>query len=155
MLSVYNDLTRKKETFIPLTPGRVNMYVCGMTVYDYCHLGHARAQLVFDVVARYLRWRGYRVTYVRNITDIDDKIIKRANERGEKPGELSERFIAAFQSSTPLPPGFAPSAAAIAATCSGRRARSRSAQTTARDPRPEKYPWNTCPWKVCTRAGTR
>lgn len=96
MLSVYNDLTRAKETFVPLSDGRVNMYVCGMTVYDLCHLGHARVMVVFDVVARYLRWLGYDVTYVRNITDIDDKIINRANERGEPFTELTERFIRAM-----------------------------------------------------------
>ena len=96
MLSVYNDLTRKKEPFTPLTPGRVNMYVCGMTVYDLCHLGHARVLVVFDVVARYLRSMGFDVTYVRNITDIDDKIINRANERGEPFQELTQRFIDAM-----------------------------------------------------------
>jgi cysteinyl-tRNA synthetase len=93
MLSIYNDLNRTKEPFVPLTPGRVNLYVCGMTVYDLCHLGHARVMVVFDVVVRYLRWLGYDVTYVRNITDIDDKIINRANERGEPFHSLTERFI--------------------------------------------------------------
>jgi len=96
MLSIYNDLTRAKETFEPLKPGHVNMYVCGMTVYDLCHLGHARVMVVFDVVARYLRSRGYAVTYVRNITDIDDKIINRANERGEPFHALTERYIQAM-----------------------------------------------------------
>jgi len=96
MLSVYNDLNRKKETFVPLTPGKVNMYVCGMTVYDLCHLGHARVLVVFDVISRYLRWTGYQVTYVRNITDIDDKIIQRANERGEPFRALTQRFIDAM-----------------------------------------------------------
>jgi len=96
MLQIYNSITRKKTDFEPLEPGRVRMYVCGMTVYDYCHLGHARVMLVFDVVARYLRYRGYEVTYVRNITDIDDKIIKRAQENGESIGELTARFIGAM-----------------------------------------------------------
>ena len=96
MLHIYNTLTRAKEPFRPLGEGRVGMYVCGMTVYDYCHLGHARMLLVFDVVARYLRQRGYRLTYVRNITDIDDKIIARALENGEPFEALTERFIAAM-----------------------------------------------------------
>ena len=72
MLHIYNTLTRQKERFVPLVPGQVRMYVCGMTVYDYCHLGHARVMVAFDVVARYLRHLGYQLTYVRNITDIDD-----------------------------------------------------------------------------------
>jgi len=93
MILIHNSLTGKKEQLKPIEPGHVRMYVCGITVYDYCHLGHARAQLVFDVVSRYLRWRGYRVTYVRNITDVDDKIIKRAAEIGQTIGELTERFI--------------------------------------------------------------
>ena len=93
MLKIHNTLTRRKETFVPIAPPRVDMYVCGMTVYDYCHLGHARVLIVFDVVQRWLRALGYRVTYVRNITDIDDKIIKRAVENGETIGDLTERFI--------------------------------------------------------------
>lgn len=96
MLRIYNSQTRKKQEFVPLEPGRVRMYVCGMTVYDLCHLGHARVLVVFDVVYRYLRARGYQVDYVRNITDIDDKIIERANERGEFYADLTERFIAAM-----------------------------------------------------------
>jgi len=96
MLRIYNSQTRKKQELVPLEPGRVRMYVCGMTVYDLCHLGHARVLVVFDVVYRYLRARGYRVDYVRNITDIDDKIIDRANERGESCTELTERYIAAM-----------------------------------------------------------
>jgi cysteinyl-tRNA synthetase len=96
MLQITNSLTRTKEEFIPLTPGRVRMYVCGMTVYDLCHLGHARVFVVFDMVTRWLRASGYQVEYVRNITDIDDKIIKRAQENGETPAELTERFIAAM-----------------------------------------------------------
>ena len=83
MLMIYNSLTRAKEEFKAISPGKVGMYVCGMTVYDYCHLGHARVMVVFDLVARWLRAIGYNVTYVRNITDIDDKIIKRALEQGE------------------------------------------------------------------------
>ena len=93
MLRIYNTLTRAKEEFRPIEPEHVRMYVCGMTVYDYCHLGHARVLVAFDVVARYLRSLGYRVTYVRNITDIDDKIIARANENGEDYRALTQRFI--------------------------------------------------------------
>jgi len=95
-LKIYNDLSRSKETFEPLQPGKVNLYVCGMTVYDLCHLGHARVMVVFDVVYRYLKAVGYDVTYIRNITDIDDKIINRANENGEPFHELTERFIQAM-----------------------------------------------------------
>ncbi len=93
MLKIYNTLTNQKDTFVPIEDGKVRMYVCGMTVYDYCHLGHARVMVVFDVVVRYLRSRGYEVTYVRNITDVDDKIIKRAVENGEDIHALTERFI--------------------------------------------------------------
>lgn len=96
MLRIYNSLTNKKEEFIPLEPGKVRMYVCGMTVYDLCHLGHARVLVVFDMVVRYLRSIGYDVTYVRNITDIDDKIIQRANENGEEFTLLTERYIDAM-----------------------------------------------------------
>ena len=95
-LTVYNTLTRQKETFVPLNPENVRMYVCGMTVYDYCHLGHARVMMVFDMIARWLRQSGYPLIYVRNITDIDDKIIARAAENGETIGELTTRFIAAM-----------------------------------------------------------
>ena len=95
-LTVYNTLTRQKETFVPLNPENVRMYVCGMTVYDYCHLGHARVMVVFDMIARWLRQSGHPLTYVRNITDIDDKIIARAAENGETIGELTTRFIAAM-----------------------------------------------------------
>ncbi|MEN8109050.1 MAG: cysteine--tRNA ligase [Pseudomonadota bacterium] len=91
-LKIHNSLSGKKEIFVPIEPGKVRMYVCGMTIYDYCHLGHARVMVVFDVVVRYLRSRGYDVTYVRNITDIDDKIIKRANENGETITDLTNRF---------------------------------------------------------------
>ena len=114
MLTLYNSLTREKEVFIPLTPGQVRMYVCGMTVYDYCHLGHARVLVVFDMIARWLRASGYQVTYVRNITDIDDKIIKRAQENGEPYTALTERFIRAMhedeQALNVLPPDREPRA---------------------------------------------
>ncbi len=93
MLKIYNSLTRAKEPFVPLDPPRVRMYVCGMTVYDFCHLGHARVMIVFDMVQRWLRASGYQLTYARNITDIDDKIIRRAFENGESTGALTERFI--------------------------------------------------------------
>ena len=96
MLKIYNDLTNQKEEFVPIEPGKVRMYVCGMTVYDLCHLGHARVMVVFDVVYRYLKAQGFDVTYIRNITDIDDKIINRANENGEPFGDLTERFITAM-----------------------------------------------------------
>ncbi|OOG28693.1 cysteine--tRNA ligase [Thioalkalivibrio denitrificans] len=96
MLHIHNSLTRRKEPFEPMEPGRVRMYVCGMTVYDYCHLGHARVLVVFDVVYRYLRSLGFDVTYVRNITDVDDKIIRRAAENGEDIRALTDRFIAAM-----------------------------------------------------------
>ena len=96
MLHIYNSLTRKKDPFTPITPGKVRLYVCGMTVYDFCHLGHARVMVVFDMVVRYLRARGFDVTYIRNITDIDDKIINRARENGEDIGALTARFIQAM-----------------------------------------------------------
>ena len=96
MITVHNSLTGQKEELEPLEPGRIRMYVCGMTVYDLCHIGHARAFVVFDVIARYLRWRGLDVTYVRNITDIDDKIIRRAAENGESIDSLTERFVEAM-----------------------------------------------------------
>lgn len=92
-LKIYNTLTRQKEEFTPVVPGKVGMYVCGMTVYDFCHLGHARVMIAFDVIARYLRHSGFDVNYIRNITDIDDKIIQRANENGEAFDDLTERFI--------------------------------------------------------------
>jgi len=100
MLKVYNDLSNRKEDFTPLEPGKVRMYVCGMTVYDLCHLGHARVMVVFDVVYRYLKSLGYEVTYIRNITDIDDKIINRANENGESFNALTERYIAEMHRDT-------------------------------------------------------
>ncbi|MCC7547691.1 MAG: cysteine--tRNA ligase [Burkholderiales bacterium] len=93
MLHIHNSLTRHKQAFIPLQPGKVRMYVCGMTVYDYCHIGHARVMVVFDIVRRWLRASGFEVRYVRNITDIDDKIIRRALENGETIQQLTGRFI--------------------------------------------------------------
>jgi cysteinyl-tRNA synthetase len=96
MLKIYNTLARDKQVFTPMIAGKVSMYVCGMTVYDYCHLGHARVMVVFDMVNRWLRASGYDVTYVRNITDIDDKIIKRAQENNETIAQLTQRFIDAM-----------------------------------------------------------
>jgi len=96
MLSIYNTLTKSKDVFKPLLDNLVRLYVCGMTVYDFCHIGHARVMVAFDVVTRWLRHRGYEVTYVRNITDIDDKIIKRAHDNGEPFEALVERMIAAM-----------------------------------------------------------
>jgi len=96
MLKIYNTLAREKQTFKPIVAGKVSMYVCGMTVYDFCHLGHARVMVVFDMVSRWLRASGYDVTYVRNITDIDDKIIKRAHENNETIAQLTQRFIDAM-----------------------------------------------------------
>ena len=95
-LKIYNTLTRKKELLRPLETGHVKLYVCGITSYDYCHIGHARSALVFDMVVRYLRYRGYRVTFVRNFTDIDDKIINRAHEQGVDAASLALRFINEF-----------------------------------------------------------
>lgn len=116
MLKIYNDLTHQKQAFVPLEPGKVKMYVCGMTVYDLCHLGHARVMVVFDVVYRYLKSQGYEVTYIRNITDIDDKIINRANENGEPFSDLTERFIQAMHEDSTalgvLPPDSEPRATA-------------------------------------------
>jgi cysteinyl-tRNA synthetase len=96
MLKIYNTLARDKQDFIPIEPNKVRMYVCGMTVYDYCHAGHARVMVVFDMVYRWLKASGYEVTYVRNVTDIDDKIIKRAAENGESIHILTQRFIDAM-----------------------------------------------------------
>ena len=95
-LRLYNTLTGRKEPFIPLVPGKVGMYVCGVTVYDYCHIGHARAGIVFDVIYRYLQYADYDVTFVRNYTDIDDKIINRANQEGTDYRTIADRYIAAF-----------------------------------------------------------
>lgn len=95
-LMVYNTATRRKEPFVPLEPGRVQMYCCGVTVYDYCHLGHARSYVVWDTVRRYLQWRGYDVRYVQNFTDIDDKILNRARETGSTMEAVAERFTQAY-----------------------------------------------------------
>jgi cysteinyl-tRNA synthetase len=114
MLKIYNTLSRSKETFTPRVAGKVGLYVCGMTVYDYCHVGHARVMVVFDTVVRYLRYSNYDVTYVRNITDIDDKIIHRANQNGEDFHTLTERFIDAMHEDeralSVLPPDIEPRA---------------------------------------------
>jgi cysteinyl-tRNA synthetase len=114
MLKIYNTLTRSKEIFKPRVEGKVGLYVCGITVYDYCHIGHARMLVVFDIVARYFRYSGYDLTYVRNITDIDDKIIQRANQNGEEYLTLTERFIDAMHEDeralSILPPDIEPKA---------------------------------------------
>ena len=114
MLTVYNSLTRTKEPFTPIHPCKIGMYVCGITVYDHCHLGHARSMVCFDVIVRFLRSQGYEVNYVRNITDIDDKIIVRAQERGMFIQELTSHYIDAMNTDTQalkvLPPDFEPRA---------------------------------------------
>jgi cysteinyl-tRNA synthetase len=113
-LKIYNTLAREKQVFSPIKPGHVRMYVCGMTIYDYCHIGHARMMMAFDVVYRWLQASGYEVVYVRNITDIDDKIIKRAVENGESISQLTSRFSAYMDEDTRalgiLPPTAAPRA---------------------------------------------
>ncbi|MFT6984989.1 MAG: cysteinyl-tRNA synthetase, partial [Psychromonas sp.] len=96
MLKIYNTLTRQKEQFKPLIPGKIGMYVCGVTIYDYCHIGHARTFVAFDTVARYLRFSGYSLNFIRNITDVDDKIIKRANKNNESCEQLTARFTDAM-----------------------------------------------------------
>lgn len=98
MLKIYNTQSRQKEEFKPIHAGKVGMYVCGITVYDLCHIGHGRTFVAFDVVSRYLRYLGYQLKYVRNITDIDDKIIKRANENGETIEVLTNRMIGEMHS---------------------------------------------------------
>ncbi|KTC65948.1 cysteinyl-tRNA synthetase [Legionella adelaidensis] len=112
MLHLYNSLTRKKEPFHPITPNKVGIYACGITVYDHCHIGHARSMVCFDVVVRFLKAQGFDVTYVRNITDIDDKIIHRANERGIAIHELTDQYIKAMNADAKalniLPPDVEP-----------------------------------------------
>ncbi len=114
MLKIYSSLTGKETEFKPLHPGKIGIYVCGNTVYDYCHIGHARSMIIFDVVVRYLRSQGYQVIYVRNITDIDDKIIKRAHENHESIDALTQRFIDAQHEDEValgiLPPDYEPKA---------------------------------------------
>ena len=113
-LKIYNTLAREKQIFIPLVPGKVRMYVCGMTIYDYCHIGHARMMMAFDVIYRWLKISGYEVIYVRNITDIDDKIIKRAVENGEPVSVLTSRYLKYLHEDTAalgmLPPDIEPRA---------------------------------------------
>ena len=96
MLKIYNTKTRQKENFIPLVENQVKMYCCGVTVYDYCHLGHARSYIVWDFIRRYLKWQGYQVTYVQNFTDVDDKILKRAQEQEVSMTEISEKYIQTY-----------------------------------------------------------
>ena len=90
---LYNTLTKKREEFVPITPGKVSMYVCGPTVYDFIHIGNARPMIVFDTLRRYFEHKGYEVNYVSNFTDVDDKIIKKANQEGVTAAEISERYI--------------------------------------------------------------
>lgn len=114
MLKIYNSIAREKQDFVPLIPGEVKIYVCGMTVYDYCHLGHARVLVVFDTVVRWFKANNFSVNYVRNITDIDDKIIKRAQENNESIEDLTDRFIQAMNEDSSalgvLPPTHEPRA---------------------------------------------
>ena len=95
-MQLYNTMSRKKEEFVPLRPGKVGMYVCGITAYDLCHIGHARSAVVFDVLVRYFRHLGLDVTFVRNFTDVDDKIIARANREGKSCSEIATTYIDAF-----------------------------------------------------------
>ena len=113
-LQVYNTLIGRKEPFVPLTPGKVTMYVCGVTAYDYCHIGHARSAMVFDVIRNYLEYKGYQVTFVKNFTDVDDKIIKRAQQEGISTREVAEKYIQAHDEDMRRlgirPPNIAPKA---------------------------------------------
>ena len=113
-LRIFNSLSRKKEDFTPLRAGEARIYVCGVTVYDLSHIGHARSAIVFDVVNRYLRFKGLQVTFVKNFTDVDDKIIKRANDEGLPATGVSERYIAEYRADMAsigvLPPDIEPKA---------------------------------------------
>src|SRR5882762_6829351 len=102
MIRIHNSMSGEKEPLKPINAGQIRMYVCGMTVYDYIHIGHARMLIVFDVVSRYLRFRGYALTYVRNITDIDDKIIRRALENNEPMEAVTGKFIRAMDDDSAL-----------------------------------------------------
>jgi cysteinyl-tRNA synthetase len=95
-MKIYNTLSSKKEEFVPLTPGKAGMYVCGVTVYDYCHIGHARSAIVFDVIRRYLRYKGYQVTFIKNFTDIDDKIINRAGKEGVSWADIASKYTGEY-----------------------------------------------------------
>ena len=99
-MKIFNTMPKKKEEFVPLEEGKVKMYVCGPTVYNFIHIGNARPMIVFDTVRRYFEYKGYDVNYVSNFTDVDDKIIKAANEAGISTKELSDKFIAAFMEDT-------------------------------------------------------
>ena len=95
-MKIYNTLTRKKEVFTPIEEGKVKMYVCGPTVYDLAHLGHARCYITWDVLYRYLKFKGYDVTYCRNVTDVDDKILKKAETEGKTPDEIAQKYYLAL-----------------------------------------------------------
>src|SRR5512141_2295389 len=97
MIKIYNTMSGKKEEFVPIHPGRITMYACGVTAYDYSHLGHARGAVAFDLIQRYFRRKGFEVTYVRNFTDVDDKIINRAREEGISAAEVAAKYIIAYQ----------------------------------------------------------
>ena len=95
-MKLYNTMTQQKEEFVPIEPGKVKMYACGPTVYNFIHVGNARPTIMFDVLRRYFEYRGYEVTFVQNFTDVDDKIIKRANEEGISSAEVAEKYIAEY-----------------------------------------------------------
>lgn len=140
-LAVFNTMGSRKEPFVPLVPGKVSMYVCGVTVYDLCHIGHARANVAFDIIVRYLRHTGYDVTYIRNFTDIDDKIIRKANQEGIPFTSVTKKYIGAFYedfdrlgSSVPTPsrrpPSISPRSSPSSRVLSGRGRRTRSTATS-------------------------